>query len=79
LPDFEIDLGDFPYDLNNLLHSISASVTTIAGEACPAVAKIIKRSDMGIDEVADLNIVANACAIARRVVVAVYFHEPPPA
>ena len=67
----EIPPADAPRRVQNLQHRITVAVTAIEGGAGAAAAQVSERRRMRAHQIGDVNVVADAGAVRRRVVGAV--------
>src|SRR5262249_20841423 len=66
----EVDARDALDDVDHLADGITASVAAITRKALAAASEIGERGHMRVDEVADLDVVAQAGAVAGRIILA---------
>src|SRR3954468_23402965 len=65
--DAEIDTGDLLHGLDHLAHRIAAPVAAVRSDGAAALAQITQRVEMRLHEIADMNVVAHAGAVRRRI------------
>ena len=68
--DLEIDASHALDGIDHLQHRKAMTVAAIGGQRRPAAAQMAQRIGMCAGKIADVNIVANAGAVRRRIVVA---------
>src|SRR4051812_21523940 len=58
--DLEIHARNLPDDIDDLLNRVAAAIAAVQGQAAAAAAEVVERHEMSVDEVADLDVVAQA-------------------
>src|SRR5690606_33118007 len=66
--DRKIDAGDALDRLNDLEHRIAAPVASVKHRALAPGSEVIEGEDMGPRQVADMDVVAQAGAVRRRII-----------
>ena len=66
--DLEIDARDRLHDVDHLEHRVAAAVAAIERQAAAAAAQMVEGDEMGVGEVADLDVVAHAGAVGGRII-----------
>ena len=74
--DGEVDPGDALDDVDDLLDRGAVAIAAVAYQGRPAAPEIGERRHVGVDQVGDLDVVAHAGSVSRRIVFAEYFEAP---
>ena len=72
----KIDPGHALDDVDDLLDGRAVPIAAIADQGRPAAPEIGERGHMGVDQVGDVDVVAHAGAVSRRIVLAEYVEAP---
>lgn len=67
--DSKIPAGRLPDSIDNLLDRISVSVSKVKRMASFLALKLIQRQNMGSCEIGNMNVIPNACAVGRIVII----------